>query len=853
MMESLVGQMLNRYQILSLLGEGGMGAVYKARDTTLERDVAIKVMYTHFAHLADFQERFLQEARAAARLDHPNIVQVHDFGQQRDMLYIVMKYIPGDDLEMMLEKMRSQKQWILLPEAIQVVRQVSLALDYAHRQGILHRDIKPGNIMIETSESEDLPYRPVLTDLGLAKLAKGGVMTQAGVTMGTPAYMSPEQSLGKPSDARSDVYSLGVLLFELCTAQLPFPAQNAVDAIKYHAQTPPPMPRSIRPDLPQELENITLKAMAKEPEKRYQSAGVLAETLNEVTPSATLVVSAPSALGSAISLVTQYQQSLVEERAKSILDEFAALPTSAQDKTKPADQDRIQILANDRTSHTVLVLRTGMFIGRDPTCEIRIEDRKASRQHARLEFDGTYYRIIDLNSTNGTYLGNERMSSGGSQIWTPDKVLRIGDTWLRMLPAGVPAGVFIPGNPPMTAVPETVHMEEPAQVSPIQHTVYAQPAQVERRSPPPPSSQQSGGKTGFPIWVLPVGVVLCLAMAAVMFLLFNTLIGAPNRSTQTAEAGRAALALYVNETKTAIAATLEALKNANLITQQAATATSDLYAVDPSPLATSTSTPDLLSTQNASAAQTASAAKTSAAWQATLNGAAASTAQALQLTSAVATANLASTLTAQARGSVAYIFSSDTTTADDFRTLLENNGYQVDLIPQDSIPATSFGAYKAILVGHETGNPADWGDSAGVWANNLAMTGKPLLGLGVGGCALFGKLGLLVGHPNEMFITSRDIIALNPSYPVWNTPNPISIPSSQIIPLYTVDTNTVTIYFPTMLMGTEPIGRAVSWPDHYPIILQNDQFLLWGFDPGPAQMTSKGQKVFINILDNLIP
>ena len=222
-MEKLVGQTLNRYRIISLLGEGGMGAVFKGHDATLQRDVAIKVLHSHFARRPDFQDRFLQEARTAARLDHPNIVQVHDFGQDRTFLYIVMKFIPGDNLEKMLRDMRSQQKWILLSEACELIRQISHALDYAHRQGILHRDIKPGNIMIEPEPSAGLPYRPIVTDLGLAKLAEGGVATQDGTSMGTPAYMSPEQALGQATDARSDVYSLGILFFELVTGQLPIP------------------------------------------------------------------------------------------------------------------------------------------------------------------------------------------------------------------------------------------------------------------------------------------------------------------------------------------------------------------------------------------------------------------------------------------------------------------------------------------------------------------------------------------------------------------------------------------------------------------------------------------------------
>ncbi len=356
-MENLVGQTLNRYQILSLLGEGGMGAVYKGHDVTLQRDVAIKVMHAHFAQNKDFQGRFLQEARTAARMDHPGIVQVYDFGQDRSALYIVMKFIPGDNLEKMLRDLRVQDKWITVNESVLLIQQVAKALDYAHRQGVLHRDIKPGNVMIEPEPTEGLPYRAILTDLGLAKLAQGGIVTQDGTSMGTPAYMSPEQALGNPTDSRSDVYSLGVLLFELATGRLPFPARSLADAIQYHVQTPPPAPRSIRPDLPEVLEQIILKTLEKEPGKRFQSAAALATALKAIAKTTVTLRSAPSPLQATVSLFTQYQQSLIEQRGQSVLEEF--------EQPSKVPQDRIQVLDQDKTNRSFLIKRPSMSIGRD--------------------------------------------------------------------------------------------------------------------------------------------------------------------------------------------------------------------------------------------------------------------------------------------------------------------------------------------------------------------------------------------------------------------------------------------------------------------------------------------------------
>ena len=189
-MDELVGTLLDRYEILELLGEGGMGAVYKARDVTLQRDVAIKVLHRHIARQADFEARFLQEARSAAKLDHSGIVQVYDFDQAQNRLYIVMKLIAGANLRQMLEELKETGKWIPLDEGVQLVRQVSLALDYAHRRGVLHRDIKPDNIMIEPEASDGLPYHPVITDLGLAQLAEGGIETRQGSSMGTPVRLA---------------------------------------------------------------------------------------------------------------------------------------------------------------------------------------------------------------------------------------------------------------------------------------------------------------------------------------------------------------------------------------------------------------------------------------------------------------------------------------------------------------------------------------------------------------------------------------------------------------------------------------------------------------------------------------
>jgi len=415
-----------------------MGAVFKARDVTLQRDVAVKVMHPQLARRPNFQERFLQEARTAARMDHPGIVKVFDFGQARDLLYIVMEFIPGANLRQMLQDLKKESKWIVLPEALQLVRQVALALDYAHDQGVLHRDIKPDNIMLKAERGDGLPYRPVLTDLGLAKLLEGGMLTQEGMSMGTPAYMSPEQALGEETDARSDVYSVGILLYELAVGRLPFAVKTITEAIRCHTKEPPPVPRSIRPDLPEGVERVILRAIEKDAGDRYADAASLARGLGDLAPAeATAAATAPpTAVGGAVSLMTQYQQSMVEMRGPSIIEEFPEPPSELL-------EDRIQVLLGDGSIQTETISGREFTIGRGPENNLVLDHPKVSRHHARIEFDGTDYKVFDLNSTNGTYLANTKLLPGMPEIWMPDQPLRIGEVWLRLQQAGRPGGSML--------------------------------------------------------------------------------------------------------------------------------------------------------------------------------------------------------------------------------------------------------------------------------------------------------------------------------------------------------------------------------------------------------------------------
>jgi eukaryotic-like serine/threonine-protein kinase len=431
-MEELVGRSLNRYDIVELVGEGGVGAVFRAHDTTLQRDVAIKVMRPEFANRSNFRDRFLNEARTAARLDHPSVVKVHDFGQDDDLLYIVMELIHGNNLRAMLRNLRDQNQWVLLSEAVQIVRQISYALDYVHEQGVIHRDIKPDNLMLKPEPSNGLPYRVVITDLGLARLIQEESGFKEGVSMGTPGYISPEQALGEDSGPASEVYSLGILLYELAVGRLPFPAKTISEAIQYHTEEPIPSPRSIRPDLPIALERVILKALEKNPADRFQHTRELADALDEAMPTVHESTYTPESIEDTVSLVTQYD-----------LD-IGGAPATTGDGPGVSDasrrQDYIQVLLPDRTVRMVQIISNEMYVGREPSTDLVLEHPKISRQHVRIQYKDGQYWITDLNSRNGSFLGDARMNPGEPVVWQADQALRIGEVLLR-LKRGLQAGV----------------------------------------------------------------------------------------------------------------------------------------------------------------------------------------------------------------------------------------------------------------------------------------------------------------------------------------------------------------------------------------------------------------------------
>jgi len=269
----MIGTLLiNRYELLEKIGEGGMGTVYKAKCHLLNRFVAVKILKKELSNDEEYASRFKREATSIAKLSHPNIVNVHDVGADNNINFIVMEYINGKTLKQVIK----ENGKLNFEDTIDIVLQIAKALECAHKNNIIHRDIKPDNIMI----TDDKMVK--VMDFGIAKVADAGTMTNSKNIMGTVHYFSPEQAKGNFVDFRTDIYSLGIVMYEMVTGKVPYDAESAITIAMMHIHEPVIPPKEIIADIPENINQVILRAMQKEPIKRYQTAREMAEILSVI-------------------------------------------------------------------------------------------------------------------------------------------------------------------------------------------------------------------------------------------------------------------------------------------------------------------------------------------------------------------------------------------------------------------------------------------------------------------------------------------------------------------------------------------------------------------------------------------
>ncbi|TMC38428.1 MAG: FHA domain-containing protein [Chloroflexi bacterium] len=449
-MNALVGRSLGQFRIVERIGAGGMATVFKAYQPNLDRYVAIKVLPAYHARDPIFVKRFVQEARAVAKLVHPNILQIHDFGEQDNITYIVMEYVEGGTLKDRL------KRPIAVPEAVDYMIQAAEGLNCAHNNGIVHRDVKPANMLLRKDG-----YL-LLSDFGIAKILEGTTnLTRVGTGIGTPQYMSPEQGTGQAVDRRSDIYSLGIVLFHCLAGRVPFTAENPLTITVKHLNDPLPVEMLRMAGIPSSIEQVVVKMAAKAPQDRYQTTDELIAALTEALTASHLSipsrwrpgmsaampqldvrgsgvvpqipVSAVEGQGlvpgrgvSSQSLVFNNQQPVVTLpcfRCGASNPSTRLFCTSCGDELsdKRAIHDRY-LGPNGRPVLARLTIQNGPMgghsyrfhqvvttIGRTNGNDLIIQGRTVSRRHARLFFDNGRWYLEDLQSANGTLVNNVRV------------------------------------------------------------------------------------------------------------------------------------------------------------------------------------------------------------------------------------------------------------------------------------------------------------------------------------------------------------------------------------------------------------------------------------------------------------
>jgi serine/threonine protein kinase len=390
---SLVGLEFEDFVLLEELGRGGMGVVYKARQKSLDRLVAVKLLRgDHFANPA-LQARFLAEARAAAGLSHPNIVSIYQVGQCRAGQYFAMEFIDGQDLEQLTAR-DGRARPMPVSWAVSVLIPVAQAVAFAHSRGIVHRDLKPANVMI------DVHKRPLVLDFGVAKvLGRSTGLTAHGAILGTPAYMAPEQAGDDPEKVgpHSDVYSLGAILYRLLTGRPTYTSQSPLLTLLQVIAPEMPAPvRQLRPEVPEGLEQVVMKCLAKSPAQRYPSAKAVALALAQELTRLRAPPAAPAPAPEA--------------------------PAAARERLAPQAPEITLVV--EKTGKQIRLKKAVTMLGRSADCEVRFKAADISKQHCRITTRDGAAVVEDLCSANGTFVNGQAIRSA---VLKDGDVLRVGN------------------------------------------------------------------------------------------------------------------------------------------------------------------------------------------------------------------------------------------------------------------------------------------------------------------------------------------------------------------------------------------------------------------------------------------
>ncbi len=460
-MSDVVGQTLGQYRVIELIGQGGMARVYKGYQPSLARNVAIKAIPTQIDNTRDneFAQRFIIEARLIARLTHPNIVPVHDYGEDKGWAFIVMEYIGGGTLRNRIAAADTRQVRLDLAPTLDLLAQAALALEFAHTNGIIHRDVKPANMLLRTED------HLLLSDFGIAALLEvNKAFTRTGANIGTPQYMAPEQ--GVPDgvvDARTDIYALGVVTFQCVTGVLPFPADSPMAIIMRHIKDPVPRPSSLVPNLPVRVEQIILRAMEKNPSNRFQHAREMAEQFKEAAyevrrgyrqPQLTLkhesqpnhasyaspahdgnyyiplpTPGVPGKPGTCLrcGAANNPKNRYCTNCAYDLMGSRARADRYKAPNGRPL-RCRIIIRNGPMTNHTFMLHQDITTLGRTAGNDVVIQDATVSRYHARLFFHNGQWSVEDLQSANGTFVNGKRVQrpmplQHGDELRLGDEIL----------------------------------------------------------------------------------------------------------------------------------------------------------------------------------------------------------------------------------------------------------------------------------------------------------------------------------------------------------------------------------------------------------------------------------------------